>query len=271
MLCCVPGGWGVWSKKFYSQIEQFQPIEKNLLTDRKVPTLFKQIQRKYFFDIEIEFRSSYSYLYDFKKDSGDEHKFCTTLMEKTVGGMGILNSDLFSDQFFYSVGLILLVALVTWFYPVDIFGSWHLVCRLPGPWPWRRRSSRPETGRWTRSSSLRSEKHSSRWYGELSTPRIQLVQESAFSRIVYAGSYKAGFRKIFWHRHFKIKCRMIFVVRERIQRKTGPMTMTGLSPTGTLKNISEIKQVYWKSFMKSLRYKEKHSCNPIGIQKIFLK
>jgi hypothetical protein len=35
-----------------------------------------------------------------KKDSGDEHKFCTTLMEKTVGGIGILNSDLFSDQFF---------------------------------------------------------------------------------------------------------------------------------------------------------------------------
>ncbi len=35
-----------------------------------------------------------------KKDSGDEHKFCTTLMEKTVRGIGILNSDLFSDQFF---------------------------------------------------------------------------------------------------------------------------------------------------------------------------
>jgi hypothetical protein len=35
-----------------------------------------------------------------KKDSGDEHKFCATLMEKTVGGIGILNSDLFSDQFF---------------------------------------------------------------------------------------------------------------------------------------------------------------------------
>jgi hypothetical protein len=35
-----------------------------------------------------------------KKDSGDEHKFCTTLMEKTVGEIGILNSDLFSDQFF---------------------------------------------------------------------------------------------------------------------------------------------------------------------------
>jgi hypothetical protein len=32
------------------------------------------------------------------------HKFCTTLMEKSVGEIGILNSDLFSDQFFYSVG-----------------------------------------------------------------------------------------------------------------------------------------------------------------------
>jgi hypothetical protein len=31
------------------------------------------------------------------------HKFCTTLMEKTVGEIGILNSDLFSDQFFFSV------------------------------------------------------------------------------------------------------------------------------------------------------------------------
>ncbi len=108
MLCFVPGGWGwgVWSKKFYSQIEQFQPIEKNLLTDRKVPTLFKQIQRKYFFDREIEFVSISSVKVLFpismilKKDSGDEHKFCTTLMEKTVGGIGILNSDLFSDQFF---------------------------------------------------------------------------------------------------------------------------------------------------------------------------
>jgi hypothetical protein len=27
-----------------------------------------------------------------KKDSGDEHKFCITLMEKTVGKIGILNS-----------------------------------------------------------------------------------------------------------------------------------------------------------------------------------
>ncbi len=38
-----------------------------------------------------------------KKDLGDEHKFCTTLMEKTVGRIGILNSDLISDQFFFSV------------------------------------------------------------------------------------------------------------------------------------------------------------------------
>jgi hypothetical protein len=35
-----------------------------------------------------------------KKDSGEEQKFCTTLMEKTGGGIGILNNDLFSDQFF---------------------------------------------------------------------------------------------------------------------------------------------------------------------------
>jgi hypothetical protein len=28
-----------------------------------------------------------------KKDNGDEHKFCTTLMEKTVGEIAILNSD----------------------------------------------------------------------------------------------------------------------------------------------------------------------------------
>jgi hypothetical protein len=41
-----------------------------------------------------------------KKDSGDEQKFCTTLMEKTVGVIGILNSDLFSNQFFYSVLLL---------------------------------------------------------------------------------------------------------------------------------------------------------------------
>jgi hypothetical protein len=81
-------------------------IEKILLTDRTVPTMFKQIQRKYFFDREIEFVSISSVKVFFptsmilKKDSGDEQKFCTTLMEKTVGGIGILNSDLFSDQFF---------------------------------------------------------------------------------------------------------------------------------------------------------------------------
>ncbi len=106
LLCAQGGGGGVWSKKFYSQIEQFQPIEKKLLTDRKVPTLFKQIQRKYFFDREIEFVSIRSVKVLFptfmilKKDSGDEHKFCTTLMGKTVGGIEIINSDLFSDQFF---------------------------------------------------------------------------------------------------------------------------------------------------------------------------
>ncbi len=39
-----------------------------------------------------------------KEDSGDEHKFCTTLMEKTVGKIGILNSNLISDQFFFQCG-----------------------------------------------------------------------------------------------------------------------------------------------------------------------
>ncbi len=34
------------------------------------------------------------------KDSGDEQKFCFTLMEKTVSEIGILHSDLISDQFF---------------------------------------------------------------------------------------------------------------------------------------------------------------------------
>jgi hypothetical protein len=91
MLCFVPGGGGV---------------EKILLTDRTVPILFKPIQRKYFFDREIEFVSISSVKFLFptsmilKKANGDEHKFCTALMEKTVGGIGILNSDLFSDQFF---------------------------------------------------------------------------------------------------------------------------------------------------------------------------
>jgi hypothetical protein len=40
----------------------------------------------------------------FKKANGDEHKFCTALMEKTVDGIGILNSDLFSDQYFLQCG-----------------------------------------------------------------------------------------------------------------------------------------------------------------------
>jgi hypothetical protein len=84
MLCFVPG----------------------LLTDRTVPTLFKQIQRKFFFDREIEFLSISSVevciptSMIFKKASGDEHKFCTTLMENIIGGIGIPNGDLFSDQFF---------------------------------------------------------------------------------------------------------------------------------------------------------------------------
>ncbi len=81
-------------------------IEKIPPTDRAFPTLFKQIQRKYFFDQGIEFVSISSVKVFFptyviwNKDSGDVHKFCTTLMEKTVGEIGILNSDLFSDQFF---------------------------------------------------------------------------------------------------------------------------------------------------------------------------
>ncbi len=32
------------------------------------------------------------------------HKLCTALMEKTVGEIGILNSDLFPTSFFYSAG-----------------------------------------------------------------------------------------------------------------------------------------------------------------------
>jgi hypothetical protein len=35
----------------------------------------------------------FPYLCDLKKDSGDEHKFSTTLMEKTVGEIRILNRD----------------------------------------------------------------------------------------------------------------------------------------------------------------------------------
>ncbi len=69
MLCFVPGGWGVGGV-IEKILQQFQPVKKNLLTDRKVPTLFKQIQRKKIFYREIEFvsiSSSFFYLYDFKK------------------------------------------------------------------------------------------------------------------------------------------------------------------------------------------------------------
>jgi hypothetical protein len=85
-----------------------EEIEKILPTDKAVPTLIKQIQRKYFLHPGIGFVSISSVKVVFptcviyKKDSGDEHNFCTTLMEKTVGEIGILNSDLLSDQFFFS-------------------------------------------------------------------------------------------------------------------------------------------------------------------------
>jgi hypothetical protein len=36
-----------------------------------------------------------------KIDSGDEHKFCTTLMEKTVNRIEILNCDLKFRPFFF--------------------------------------------------------------------------------------------------------------------------------------------------------------------------
>ncbi len=71
-------------------------IEKILPKDRAVPTLFKPIQRKWFFDRDIEFFAVTSVKKCFpismikKKDIGDEHKFCTTLMEKTVGRIVIL-------------------------------------------------------------------------------------------------------------------------------------------------------------------------------------
>ncbi len=74
-------------------------IEKILPKDRAVPTLFKQIQRKYFFDGEIGFVSIsrvnvfFSTCMIKKKDSGDGHKFCITQMDKFVGKIGILNSD----------------------------------------------------------------------------------------------------------------------------------------------------------------------------------
>ncbi len=67
------------------------------------------MQRKYFFDQDIEFVSISIVKVFFptsvikKNDLVDEYKFCTTLMEKTVGRIGIINSDLFSDQFFFSV------------------------------------------------------------------------------------------------------------------------------------------------------------------------
>ena len=87
MLCfvAVPGGGG-GSRKFYSQIEQFQPYLNKyngniFLTQRS--NLFPSTASKFFFPTSMIF----------KKASGDEHKFCTTLMEKTVGEIGILNSD----------------------------------------------------------------------------------------------------------------------------------------------------------------------------------
>jgi hypothetical protein len=82
-------------------------IEKILHTDRAVPTLFKQMQRKYFFDRNIGFVSISSVKVFFptsvikEKDLGDEYKFCTTLMEITVGRIGIINGDLNSDQYFF--------------------------------------------------------------------------------------------------------------------------------------------------------------------------
>jgi hypothetical protein len=75
--------------------------------DKEISILFKQIQRKCFFDPDIGFFSisSVKVFFPFsmikKEDRGDEHNFCTTLMEKTVGSIEILNSDLFSDQFFF--------------------------------------------------------------------------------------------------------------------------------------------------------------------------
>ena len=68
------------------------------------------MQRKYSFDrdIGIVYISSVKILFPtsviWKNDLGDEHKFFTILMEKAVGRIGIINNDLFSDQFFFSVG-----------------------------------------------------------------------------------------------------------------------------------------------------------------------
>ncbi len=89
-------GWrgGGGSKKLYLQI------------CRAVPILYKQIQREYFLNWEIRFVSIRSIKVFFLpvwflKNSGDEHIFCTTMMEKTVGKIGILNRDWNSDQFFF--------------------------------------------------------------------------------------------------------------------------------------------------------------------------
>jgi hypothetical protein len=73
--------------------------ENSTHEDRAVPTLLKQIQRKYFFDREIGFVSISRVKVFFptclilKKYSGDGHKFCITLMDKFVGKIGNLNSD----------------------------------------------------------------------------------------------------------------------------------------------------------------------------------
>jgi hypothetical protein len=90
-LLCVQGGRG--SKKFYPQIEHYLNKYNGNIFLTKGSNLFPTVASKFFFPICVIL----------KKDSGDVHKFCTTLMEKTVGDIGILNSDLFSDQFFYSV------------------------------------------------------------------------------------------------------------------------------------------------------------------------
>jgi hypothetical protein len=76
-----------------------ETIENILPTDRAVKTLWEQIQWKYFLDQRIGFVSISSIKVFFptclisKKDSGDKHKFCTTLMKKTGSEIGILNSD----------------------------------------------------------------------------------------------------------------------------------------------------------------------------------
>jgi hypothetical protein len=90
---CVGGGGG--SRKFYPRTEQFKyylnKSNGNVFLTQTSNFLSSPASKKFFPD-----------LYDLKKDLGDEHKFCTTLMEKTVGRIVILNSDLFSDQFFFS-------------------------------------------------------------------------------------------------------------------------------------------------------------------------